>query len=109
MRPFARFALAVGIVMASGVSPVWGQEEVEEAAPVLEKKAIQWGVGARVRYVFVPQSMLNLFLDHSTSMNSAGFGLEVVRRKENFDIVFGLEYENVSPKDGYYLEKGDVP
>jgi hypothetical protein len=69
----------------------------------------RWGVGARFRYVFLPAGVLELFLDHATSLSSVGFGAEVVGRKGNFDIVFGLEYDNVSPSDGLYQDKGDDP
>ena len=69
----------------------------------------KWGVGARLRYVFVPQAMLNLFLQHSTSMNSVGFGAEVVGRKGDSDIVFGIEYDGASPDNGLYQDKGDDP
>jgi hypothetical protein len=68
----------------------------------------RWGVGARLRYVFVPAGFLELFnLTHATSMNSIGVGGEVVTRKGDFDIVFGVEYDGASPSDGLYLKKGD--
>jgi hypothetical protein len=81
----------------------------EGSAVVKQTNKRKWGVGARLRYVFVPQAMLNLFLDHSTSMNSVGIGAEVVGRKGDSDIVFGLEYDGASPENGLYQDKGDDP
>jgi hypothetical protein len=69
----------------------------------------RWGVGARLRYVFLPAGMVELFVDHATSMSSVGFGAEVVTRKGNFDVVFGLEYANIAPENGLYQEKGEDP
>ncbi len=85
--------------------------EATDGAPLVGKQTEKrrWGVGARLRYVFIPQAVLNLFLDHSTSMNSIGFGVEVVGRKGDFDIVFGLEYDGASPENGLYQEKGENP
>jgi hypothetical protein len=72
--------------------------------------AAQFGVGVRLRYVFVPKGMIELFLEEVPSgVGHPGFGFEFVRRKANFDLVVGLEYENISPEDGMYLEKGDEP
>ncbi len=74
-----------------------------------DPKQAKIGLGVRVRDVFMPQAVLNLFLDHSTSMNQYGIGAEVVRRKGDFDIVFGLEYDSVQPANGLYLKSGDNP
>jgi hypothetical protein len=84
------------------------------AAPMMVEEGIdpdkaKFGVGLRVRYVTIPQFLINLFVDHSTTMTSVGFGGEFVRRRGNFDIVVGVEYENISPPDGLYQEKGDDP
>src|SRR5262250_1270501 len=81
-------------------------DEPETAAP---EAPAQIGVGGRFRYIFLPSAVLNLFLGHSTSMNSFAAGGEVIRRKGNLDIVFGLEYANISPSNGLYLEKGKNP
>src|SRR5262245_42999240 len=85
--------LSLGALPSMALAQEGGGEE--EAAPpsegeatpsaeggeetVLTKKSNKrrWGVGARLRYVFVPEAMLNLFLAHSTAMNSVGFGAEV--------------------------------
>ena len=42
-------------------------------------------------------------------MSALGYGLEFVRRKGDFEIHIGIEHENVSPDDGFWLEKGDDP
>jgi len=92
-------------------APAALEPAAEEAEPVLllGPNAVRWGAGVRLRWVFMPTAVMNLFLDHSTPMSSVGFGAQAIRRKGNFDIAFGLEYENVSPSNGYYVESGGNP
>jgi len=85
-------------------------DDIVGEKPLEQGAAAQLGIGLRMRYVFMPEGMLELFLEDAPSgMAHVGFGLEIVRRKGNFDIVVGLEYENIAPDDGLYLESGDVP
>jgi len=85
-------------------------EDITADKPLEQGAPAQFGIGLRVRYVFMPESMLELFLEDAPSGAAhPGFGLELVRRKGDFDIVLGLEYANISPDDGLYLESGDVP
>jgi hypothetical protein len=81
-------------------------QEIEGGAT--EAPAV-FGVGARFRFIWMPTTVLNLFLGHSTSMTSISAGGEVIRRKGNLDMVWGIEYANISPSDGLYLEKGKDP
>jgi hypothetical protein len=95
-----------------GAEPM-GEETPEDAdgTPVVvaPTQKRQWGVGARLRYIFMPRSVTELFVDKATSLNSVGFGAEIVTRKGNFDIVFGLEYDSLAAKSGLYQDKGDDP
>jgi hypothetical protein len=70
---------------------------------------VQWGIGARSRFITTPKWMIELFVEHATSMKSVSFAGEVIRRKGNFDLVISLEYENVAPEDGLYEEKDEDP
>jgi hypothetical protein len=75
-----------------------------------KKKVVpEYGVGLRLRGVFEPSFMMNLFVEDQTSggMFHPGFGLELNRRKGEFELVLGFEYENLSPDDGFWREKGD--
>lgn len=82
-----------------------------EATALPETAAAKLGVGLRGRYVFMPKGVIELFLVSAESgVATAGFGLELVRRKADFDIVLGLEYENISPDEGFYQdEEGEDP
>jgi hypothetical protein len=82
-------------------------DEEEEAVEV--ESETQWGIGARSYYTFLPAAVIELFVEHATSMNSASFAASVIRRKGNFDIEFNIEYGIYSPENGLYEEKGEDP
>lgn len=116
MKRFARGSfLLVGLVVAVPQSVSLANEAEEE--PVVEEEEVklvgttnfaQYGLGVRARYVTIPNFMLEWFLAHATSMQSfTAVGAELVRRRGNFDLVFGLEYDAIAPKEGLYQEKGD--
>lgn len=66
------------------------------------------GVGLRLRYVFFPKSLIELFVEEASSgIARPGFGLEFIRKKNDFSIHIGIEHENTSPDTGRWLEKGD--
>lgn len=81
----------------------------DEAEPILKKKSVEYGAGFRLDYVFLPSGVIEMFVERATSLSAFGFGAELVRRRGNFDLVFGFRYANVSPEDGYYTEKGRNP
>jgi hypothetical protein len=85
-------------------------EEEEEAKVVTYKRShtAQYGLGVRARYVTVPNFLLEAFLQHATYMQSfTAIGAELVRRRGNFDVVFGLEYDAIAPEPGLYQETSD--
>ncbi len=64
------------------------------------------GVGLRLRNVRVPEGMLEWFVeDVPGGVSEIGFGAELLRRKGDFEVQFGLEYEKLTVKSGYWLEK----
>jgi hypothetical protein len=95
----------------AGASEGGAEDPDEGAAPTLirDPNKRRWGVGARLRWVFLPKALIEVFVDHGTGMSSVGYGAEVITRKGDFDIVFGFEYEDIAPEAGLYLEKGDMP
>jgi hypothetical protein len=66
------------------------------------------GVGIRLRYVTLPKGLIELFVEHAAAGAAhPGFGVEVQRRKGNFEVQFGVEYESLNIKDGVWIDKGD--
>lgn len=86
------------------------EKAVHETMLTTEKNKARYGVGLRLRWIFVPKALIELFAEEASSGVSAfGYGLEFVRRKGDFSIHVGIEHESVSPEDGFWLENGDDP
>lgn len=64
------------------------------------------GVGVRLRSVRIPAGMLEWFVeDVPGGVSNIGFGAELSRRKGEFEVQFGLEYEKLTVTPGPWLEK----
>ena len=87
----------------SSPPPVPGDPAVEDP------NATMIGAGLRVRSVHVPQGLIELFVERAAGGSSeVGFGLEVARRKGNFEVQFGLEYDKIHIDTGLWIDKGDM-
>jgi hypothetical protein len=104
------FLLAAAATARAQTAPLPAPAPAAPEEPTTPKEPpVQWGIGARFRLVFMPQFILQGFFAHATPMRSVGFGAEAIRRKGHFDIVISGEYDDVSPADGLYEEKGQTP
>ena len=82
-------------------------DEAQELAVVDAQPRSEWGVGLRSNVMIVPRGLLELFWEEVPGgLAKPGFGLEVTRRKGDLEIRFGLEYDSLSPSDGFFREKG---
>jgi hypothetical protein len=77
-------------------------------APVVaEGPETEWGLGIRLRNVRIPKAMVELFVDRATAGGSNyGIGVDLVRRKANFEVQLGVEYEKLSMDEGIWIESG---
>ncbi len=82
---------------------------IDEPEEPVGEEPVRWGIAARSYFVFVPEALFNLFVDHSTPMQSVSFAGSVIRRKGNFDIQLTLEYGRFAPDDGLWQEKDEDP
>jgi len=88
-----------------GAGPVVpGAALAEEAGPQRQAD-LSYGVAARLRWISVPAWLLNLFTKKNMPLSTWGTGIELFRRKANFDIVLSINYQNMSPGDGNWLGK----
>jgi hypothetical protein len=88
----------------------------EEAAPApgvdlgpaaARPDAARFGASLRTRWVSVPGWFLDLFTKANQPVSSYGVGVEVFRRKENFELALGFGYQRMAPPDGNWLGKGE--
>jgi hypothetical protein len=69
---------------------------------------VEYGVGVRLRSVWVPRSVLELFVDRAADgAQNFGFGLELTRRRGTTELQLGFEYEHVTVGEGVWINKGD--
>jgi len=94
---------------AAGESPAVSAGVPMVAASTQTAQVARYGLGARFRATSVPKWLLGLFLDESVPLSSYTGGLEFFRRSGNFDLVIGVAYQNLSPKDGNWLGAGNPP
>src|SRR5262249_10523830 len=69
----------------------------------------KYAVGARVRYLFVPNSFFAPYLQAATQMNSASVGLEFIYRKDTYDAVTSIDFSYLNIDDGNWLANNHDP
>ena len=122
-RPKAQGVLSVALVVAAIVcagaprgaeaqtSSADGSERGQRVAEALDRQAPEpeWGIGLRLRYVAIPQFLLEQFWEEVASgSGNPGIGIDAVRRRGDFEFSFGFEYESLAgDSGGFWLEKGD--
>ena len=108
---------AVVTVGAGGVPHAQAALDDDDATPTPtptqganDPNASHVGVDLRLRNVWVPKSMLQLFVDTAPGgASNFGIGADVFRRKGNFEVQFGLEYEKIFIDKGIWVEKDKLP
>jgi hypothetical protein len=93
----------------SDIDQLNNQSDVDaEAEAAAQEPPARYGLGFRARALIIPQPLLELWWDEvAGGAIRPGFGLDVVRVKEDFEIRLGVEYENISAKDGYWQDRDD--
>jgi hypothetical protein len=74
--------------------------------PTEEK--VEYGVGLRLRRVFVPKGLLELFVERAAGgASNTGIGVDLVRRRGNVELQLGFEFEHVQPGEGVWINSGE--
>ena len=78
----------------------------ESDAP--KETPVEYGVGVRVRGVFVPKAEIELFVERAGDNGSRtlGLGLDFTRRRGNVELQLGIEFEGIDPGEGVWIESG---
>lgn len=107
------------VAAAPGIAAAQVALDDEEEAPppetptepesVTDPNKTSIGAGLRIRQVFVPRGLIELFVERAEGgSNQTGLGLEVIRRKGNFEVQFGLEWDNIFIDSGFWIDKGEM-
>lgn len=79
-----------------------------EPAPAKETP-VEYGVGIRLRSVYVPQSIMQIFVDKAPGgAHNYGYGVDITRRRGDTELQLGVEFEHVTPTEGIYINRGDT-
>jgi hypothetical protein len=69
---------------------------------------VEYGVGVRLRSVWVPKSVLELFLSRAAGgAQNFGLGVDLTRRRGTTELQLGLEFEHVNVGEGVWINKGE--
>src|SRR3954468_17818079 len=69
---------------------------------------VEYGVGVRLRSVWVPRSVLQLFVTRAAGgAHNYGGGVDLPRRRGSTELQLGLEFEHVNVGQGVWINKGD--
>jgi len=108
---------ALAVALCAGAAEVRAQAALDDDSsaiptpPTEEVKAdkSKIGLGLRLRNVRIPKSLIEIFVARAPGgSSSVGFGAELSRRKGQFEVQFGLEYEKIEINgDRLWVDKGD--
>lgn len=68
------------------------------------QEAARYGIGLRLRGLFVPERVFEQFVDIAPSgISKAGLGLEVIRRKRRFESTLGVAWSRLNTETGIWV------
>lgn len=84
--------------------------EAEDAAVVNREGVVYYGLGVRMRGLFVPQGVFEQFVDIAPSgIRQPEVGLELLRRRGYFEAALGVAWAPLSTDEGIWLtDFGDL-
>jgi len=68
---------------------------------------VEYGVGLRLRSVWVPKAILELFLVRAEGAQNIGYGVDLTRRRGTSELQLGFEYERINVGEGVWINKND--
>lgn len=100
-------ALATGSAAAQAEDDeTTGDPAAGETSTLVTGPKTNIGIGLRLRNVRIPAGMLEWFIESVPGgVSNIGIGAELSRRKGDFEVQFGLEYEKLTVTPGYWVEK----
>lgn len=80
-----------------------------QALGVVDKDSeVDFGIGVRLRSVWLPKSILELFVARTAGgAQNYGVGVDLTRRRGTTELQLGFEYEHINIGQGIYINKGD--
>ena len=110
------WVLAPGTANAQTAPLIIGDDDDDDGPPpadtssdLIAPEKAEMGVQIRLRRVHAPKGLIELFVDTAPAGAAhTGIGADFVRRKGNFELNVGFEWESLSIEDGVWIDKGDT-
>jgi hypothetical protein len=84
-----------------------GDPRCPAATGVIAGGEVEYGVGVRLRSVWVPKSVLQLFVTRAAGgAHNYGVGVELSRRRGSTELQLGFEFEHINVGQGVWIKKG---
>jgi hypothetical protein len=81
------------------------QPQLDPEGGVAPEEA-RFGAGLRIRRVSIPKALIEVFVEKAaTGVSGTGFGVELYRRRGNFELQVGFEYEGLDGDPGIWVDK----
>lgn len=106
-------ALSTGTVLAQPALDDAGKpqpttEPTASPGSLATVPAVEFGADLRIRQVFVPKGLLELFVEKSAGgASNTGIGVDLIRRRGNLELQLGFEFEHIEVAEGAWINKGD--
>jgi hypothetical protein len=76
--------------------------------PLSAGDEVEYGVGVRLRSVWVPKSVLELFVTRAAGgAHNYGLGVDLTRRHGTTELQLGFEFEHINIGQGVFINKGE--
>lgn len=104
--PIVLLALVAAWMLPGGAR---GQQaaspQAEVAYVAAQERPVRYGLGLRFRGLFVPKSAFEHFAEVAPSgLSRPELGVELIRRKGNFETAYGLSWASLNMDDGIWLD-----
>jgi hypothetical protein len=78
------------------------------AAASADLGEVEYGVGVRLRSVWIPKSVLQLFVTRAAGgAQNYGIGVDLTRRRGTTELQLGFEFEHVNISQGVWINRND--
>jgi hypothetical protein len=105
----ARSAHAGAALDDDASKPTTGAPAAAPEEPAPPEAPLEYGVGIRIRDVFLPQSAIGLLVNHVPGgVSNGGLGIDLTRRRGTTELQLGLEYEHLNAPEGVWINRGDT-
>jgi len=68
-----------------------------------DEDEVEYGVGLRLRSVWVPRAILELFIERAKGAQNIGYGVDLTRRRGTTELQLGFEYEHIKVGEGVWI------